>query len=106
MTVHYFNHGMSACMRQGPPVNWPPDHRWSSDWKDVTCDECLLGKDEIKTYLLSGDGRAITCLRCKRTSYNPSDVRAHYCSACETWHDDLWPPARLWWIKSYGKKEN
>ena len=105
MIIHFFNEGRSACMREGPPVNWPEDHRWSSDWKDVTCDDCLLGRGLIHTFIISADGRAITCLRCKRTSYNPNDVREHYCGECAVFHDNLWPPARLWWIKSYGKKE-
>ena len=97
-------YGMTACMRQGPPKDWPEGHKWSGDWKDVNCDDCLLGKDEIKTYTIAADGKSITCLRCKMTSHNPNDVAHHYCGKCNVSHDDLWPPARLWWIKSYGKE--
>ena len=106
--VHFFGSGMSACMRKGPPIKWPDGHVWSSDWKDVTCDDCLLGRGEIKTYVISADGRAITCLRCKRTSYSPDDVQRRYCGNCHTSHEDIWPPARLWWIKNYEQtqKEN
>jgi len=103
LIVHFLGHGMSACMREGPPSKWPENHKWSGDWKDVTCDECLLGRDEIKTYTLSADGKSITCLRCKRTSHSAKDVEHHYCGACHVSHDDLWPPARRWWINSYNQ---
>jgi len=45
------------------------------------------------------NGHAITCLRCKRTSFNPNDVEFHYCGWCCVFHDDLWPPCRAWWLK-------
>jgi len=103
MTVHFLGYGMTACMREGPPSAWPEDHKWSSDWKDVTCEECLLGKDEIKTYTISADGKSITCLRCKLTSHNLNDVTYRYCASCNVSHDDLWPPACRWWLNSKPK---
>lgn len=99
LIVHFLGHGMSACMRQGPPSAWPENHKWSNDWKEVTCDDCLLGKDLILTYTIAADGKSITCLRCKRTSYSLKDVEHHYCGHCHVHHDDLWPPARYWWLK-------
>jgi len=87
-------------MREGPPSLWPDNHKWSSDWKDVTCGECLLGKNEVHTFMISPDGRSITCLRCHMTSFNPTDVERHYCSYCDVFHDDLWPPARRAWMHS------
>ena len=30
-------------------------------------------------------GKSITCSRCGRTSYNPSDIAAGYCGACHAW---------------------
>lgn len=87
-------------MREGPPREWPENHKWTSEWDKVTCDECLLGRTEIKTYIIAADGKSITCLRCKRTSFNSNDVDNHYCGYCHVSHDDLWPPARRWWINS------
>jgi hypothetical protein len=97
--VHYLNYGMTACLENGPPVEWPSGELWSSDWKDVTCLACLAGKESINTYTISDDGKSITCRRCKRTSYNPHDVHHHYCGFCHAHHDDVWPPARKAWIE-------
>ncbi len=52
------------------------------------------------TFKISEDGKSITCLRCKRTSYHPRDVEHHYCGFCHVFHDDIYPPAREWWIKN------
>lgn len=52
------------------------------------------------TFKISEDGKSITCLRCKRTSFNPNDVEQRYCGFCHVFHDDIWPPAREWWIKN------
>jgi hypothetical protein len=43
-----------------------------------------------KTYVILKVGTldAITCLFCNRTSYNPNDVREHYCGFCHRFHDD------------------
>jgi hypothetical protein len=91
-------YGMTACMRKGPPVEWPDGHRWTSTWDEVNCADCLLGKNQINTYTISADGKSITCLRCKRTSHHPKDVERRYCGACHAFHDSIWPPARYWWI--------
>lgn len=29
--------------------------------------------------------QSFTCPRCRRTSYNPNDVREGYCGACHDW---------------------
>ncbi len=34
-------------------------------------------------YFLSADERAITCVRCRRTSYNLNDVAQRYCGYCK-----------------------
>lgn len=57
----------------------------------------------IKTYVLSEDGKAITCLGCNRTSYNHHDISRLYCGHCQLFHEDLWPPAREWFI-TQGRK--
>lgn len=100
LIVHYMGCGLTACMRQGPPKLWPDNHRWSSDWNEVTCNECLLGQGEIKTYVISTKGDAITCLRCRRTSYCAKDVEHRFCGCCGVYHDNIWPPARMWWLKN------
>lgn len=48
---------------------------------------------------LPADKESITCLRCERTSHNPNDVEHRYCGFCNMFHDDIWPPARAYWIK-------
>jgi hypothetical protein len=100
MNVHYMQYGMTACLVNGPPKDWPEDHKWSSDWKDVTCQGCLAGKELVSTYRVAEDGKSITCLRCNRTSHHPKDVKNHYCGWCCAFHDDIWPPARAAWLKS------
>jgi len=100
LTVHYMQYGTAACGREGPPAKWPEGHVWSASWGDITCVDCLLGREEIKTYTLSPDEKAITCLRCKKTSFHPQDVANHYCGYCNVFHDDIWVPARRWWINS------
>jgi hypothetical protein len=74
MIVHFMEHGMTACQKPGPPAKWEEGHRWSSVWEDVTCLDCLRGREPIETFTVSADGKSITCKRCKRTSYNPNDV--------------------------------
>lgn len=96
------SHGMTPCMMEGIPSNWGPGHRWSADWEDVTCQECLLGREVIDTFTISTDGKSITCKRCNKTSYNTNDVEQHYCGFCHVFHDDIWPPARRWWITNPG----
>ncbi len=98
LVVHFFGYGMAACMKPGIPRDWEENHRWTSDWKDVTCPGCLAGKDLVITFRISDNGKAITCLRCKMTSHHPKDVEHHYCSNCKAFHDDIWPPARRWWL--------
>jgi hypothetical protein len=34
-------------------------------------------------------GKAIKCLLCQRTSYNPNDVENRYCGFCHIFHFDL-----------------
>lgn len=91
-------HGMTACQMPSPPKDWPEGHRWSSAWDEVTCQECLKGKEPIDTFTVAEDGKSITCKRCGKTSFNMNDVEHHYCGYCHVCHDDLWPPARQWWI--------
>jgi len=98
VTVHFMGYGMTACLVNGPPSKWPPNHKWSSDWADVNCQGCLAGKELIHTFTIADDGKSITCRRCKRTSHNANDVEHHYCGNCHVYHDDLWPPARKAWL--------
>lgn len=98
MTVHFFQYGHAACMKPGLPAEWEADHRWSSDWKDVSCPDCLRGREPVETFIVAADGKSITCKRCKRTSHNAKDVEHLYCGFCDVYHDMLWPPARQWWI--------
>jgi ribosomal protein L37E len=42
----------------------------------------------MKPYVISDDGRAITCRRCGLTSHNPNDVAQRYCGRCHVFHED------------------
>jgi hypothetical protein len=95
MIVHYLYAGRTPCGLFGPPKEWPEGHKWEGDWSVVNCRGCLAS---YQTFVLSDQGRAITCLRCKKTSYNANDVANHYCGWCHVFHDDIWPPARHWWL--------
>ncbi len=97
-TVHYLQYGHTACLKPGAPKDWDQDHKWSGDWADVTCADCLKGREPIETFTISEDGKTITCKRCRKTSHHPEDVKNHYCGFCHVWHDDIWPPARRWWL--------
>lgn len=98
-TVHLVGGGMVACMREMPPAVWPEGHYWSSEWEDVTCPDCLAGKDYPITYILDLNGPSITCKRCNRTSFNREDFNNRYCGFCHVFHEDIWPPARKWWVE-------
>lgn len=45
----------------------------------------------------------IKCLGCGAVSYNRSDVEQHYCGRCHIFRDDLWPPARQWFLDNAKK---
>lgn len=32
---------------------------------------------------------SITCPRCGRISYNPNDIKEHYCGYCHQWHINM-----------------
>jgi hypothetical protein len=93
--VHNLVSGRAVCGLAGQPAEWPP-FRWSEDWEEVTCPECLVVRP---TYTLSADGLAITCRRCGLTSHHFTDVRERFCGKCKVWHDDIHPIARQWWVE-------
>lgn len=99
MIIHYLQFGQTPCMMEGVPKDWPFNHKWSGDWKHVTCLHCIKGQEIAPTFCLAEDGKSITCLRCHQTSYNANDVQHHYCGHCHAAHDDLWPLARRWWVE-------
>ena len=41
-----------------------------------------------RTFTIAADGRAITCLLCGKTSYNPQDVAQLFCGHCHVFHKD------------------
>jgi ribosomal protein L37E len=46
----------------------------------------------MESYLvldLADSGRAIRCLLCGTTSYNPNDIRHRYCGFCHVFHEDV-----------------
>lgn len=45
------------------------------------------------TFALAADGRSITCLRCGKTSHNPTDVAEYYCGNCKVFHEHMRPCA-------------
>lgn len=99
LTVHFMQFGYTACLLNGPPKIWPDHHKWTGDWKEVTCQTCLAGQDPVVTFEVSPDGKSITCKKCKLTSHCARDVENHYCGYCHVFHDELWPPARKAWLE-------
>lgn len=101
-------------MQNGRPVactnlqtnKFAPDEGWSPAVEEVTCPACLesMAAQGLVTYSVtedrSGNAISITCLHCNRTSHNAQDIQNHYCGGCCMFHDDIWPPARLGWIRS------
>lgn len=98
LTVHFLQYGHTPCLMETPPSTWPEHHKWTSNWDEVTCAACRKGREIAPTYEISADGKSFTCLRCKLTSHNPRDVENRYCGRCHAHHDDIWPPARRWWV--------
>lgn len=39
-------------------------------------------------YRIAADRRAITCLVCGATSYNPNDIDRLFCPTCDAYHED------------------
>lgn len=39
--VHHLHHGRTPCGMPGVPGDWAPEHRWSVNWDEVTCEPCL-----------------------------------------------------------------
>lgn len=42
----------------------------------------------MPSYLVSPDGKSITCLECGAISWYPLDVQQRYCEPCGRFHDD------------------
>jgi hypothetical protein len=40
----------------------------------------------VVTYLLTHQGRAVTCTTCRKTSYNSEDIANGYCNRCHQFH--------------------
>lgn len=102
--IHYMQYGMTACMKPGTPASWPEGETWSENWSDVTCPQCSKGKPpQPETFRIEhdkvSDRRYIQCRRCQTISFNPHDIEHHFCHRCGVFHDDLWPPARVWWME-------
>lgn len=39
-------------------------------------------------YLISEDGKSITCFKCGRTSHHPHDVKEKFCGYCSVFHGE------------------
>lgn len=65
-----------------------------------------MNETEIKTYVISEDGRSIQCLGCGFTSYHPMDVKEKYCGHCHVFHEDIWPPDRQWFVEQRQSTNN
>jgi hypothetical protein len=46
-------------------------------------------------YALMHDDTAIECATCGYISYNPNDVKYHYCGHCHKFHDDV---LKMWTV--------
>lgn len=41
-----------------------------------------------RSYRIAEDRRAITCLVCGATSFNPNDIDRLFCAVCDVYHED------------------
>lgn len=68
------------------------------DAKVGDCDGCAESKSLIichaDTFIIAADGKSITCMVCRKTSYHPKDVEEKFCGACNIFHEDRFP-----WLK-------
>lgn len=48
--------------------------------------EVMIGEGIL--YWISSTGDAITCTKCRMTSYNPNDVAQRYCGHCRVFFGD------------------
>lgn len=112
LLVHYAEYNRVACgIIQGHSAGWPEGNLSSSEPAEVTCPACRAGLEAagigILTYELGHNETLhadwIKCRGCGLTSYLPQDRFHHFCGHCHVFHDDLWPPARKWWIENTPK---
>ena len=63
------------------PTRFPINIKWS---------EMLMDEPGAVTgrYLIVEDGKAIKCLTCGMTSWNPNDVKERHGGKCHVFHDD------------------
>lgn len=102
LIVHYFSYGHAACNIGDLPMVWPPGHRWTPEPGQVNCPLCLSGMQFGEaTYEIMDDGKMMRCRRCWHLTRKPDEVLNRYCARCNARHDDIWPPARLFWLRSY-----
>ncbi len=43
----------------------------------------------MSLFTIAADGKSITCLACRQTSYNPNDVAQRYCGNCKIFLDPV-----------------
>jgi hypothetical protein len=58
---------------------------------EMQCEQVMVLSQSMPSYQLvdvDSDTPGITCLHCKRTSYNPNDISHHYCGYCHAFHED------------------
>jgi hypothetical protein len=101
--VHLVQFGLVACEMQMPPAKWPEGHKWSSDLKDVTCDQCKQNATETPlTFEILDNGARMRCRICCGITDDKSAIETHTCPFCRIGHDNLWPPARARLIRYPG----
>jgi ribosomal protein S27AE len=111
MIIHLVKHGHTPHPMPMPPSSWPVDHRWVGEDQQrvVNCPDCLeaIASKDLALYSIhidtDGTERHITCRRCGKRSYNPEDIKNHYCGNCHAFLDDIWPPAKKWWLENQPK---
>ena len=52
--VHILRHGHALCGLQGPPSQWPPEHKWVRVNEDgATCVECVAHQEKLECPVLA-----------------------------------------------------
>lgn len=82
VVVHVLQYGLPVCgFNTNIPARWPHGNKWCR--ADQIAQARRLGL-RLCADCVPGEA-SITCPRCKRTSYNPNDIREGYCGACHAW---------------------
>jgi hypothetical protein len=80
VAIHWAREISAALAANDPDLRLLLATGWQQD-----CDAALAPPT---SYLLSSDGKGITCCRCGKTSFHEADVANRYCGFCHLFHEN------------------